>query len=228
MKSIDPQNIFIIIAVYNEARSFPDVLDSIGKYGYTIVVVDDGSEDGSAIIAESCGAVVLRHIINLGQGAALQTGIEYARLKNAPIVVTYDADGQFEASEITRVVAPLLKKEADVVLGSRFLGNVTDISFFRKMVLKIGIMFTYIFSNIYLTDTHNGFRAFNRKSMEYITITHNRMSHASEILDKIKKNNLKYIEVPVSVRYHSYAKSKGQSTMNFINIISRLIFDKLI
>ncbi len=222
------KKILVVIAAYNEARTLASVLSSLARYNYQVVVVDDGSTDETARIASNYDVVLIRHSVNLGQGAALETGMEYARRNNADIVVTYDADGQFEAEDIERMIEPVMLGQADVALGSRFLGKAQGVTFVRKFILKLGIVFTYIFSDIILTDTHNGLRAFNNKSIQNIKISHNRMSHASEILDKIKKNRLRYVEIPVIVRYDMYTKIKGQSSINFINIVYSLIFEKLI
>ena len=222
------KKILVVIAAYNEARTLASVLSSLARYNYQVVVVDDGSTDETARIASNYDVVLIRHSVNLGQGAALETGMEYARRNNADIVVTYDADGQFEAEDIKRMIEPVMLGQADVALGSRFLGKAQGVTFVRKFILKLGIVFTYIFSDIILTDTHNGLRAFNNKSIHNIKISHNRMSHASEILDKIKKNRLRYVEIPVTVRYDMYTKIKGQSSINFINIVYSLIFEKLI
>lgn len=221
------KNIVVIIAAYNEEKKIKAVVDFVSKYVDLVVVVDDGSKDKTSEMVKNKKAVVLRHCINLGQGAALQTGFEYARRINPDVIVTFDADGQFSAEEIPLMIQPILAKKVDVALGSRFLGKTINISPIRKYILKLGILFTWIFSEIKLTDTHNGFRALSKKALDSIEITQNRMAHASEIIDQIKLKNLKYVEVPVTVKYDDYSKRKGQSSLNSLKIVLELISKKL-
>jgi glycosyltransferase involved in cell wall biosynthesis len=220
--------IFIVIPAYNEEKVIGKVITDIKKEGYkNIIVVDDGSVDKTKEVAKKKGATVLRHILNLGQGAAIETGLEYCRKVGADIVVTFDADGQFKTSEIKKVIEPIIKKKVDVVLGSRFLGKTVNIPFLKKLTLKAAVIFTDIFSNIKLTDTHNGFRAFSKNALKKIFINHSGMAHASDIIDQIKRYNLKYQEVPVTVFYTDYSLKKGQSIFNSIRILLDLLFEKL-
>jgi glycosyltransferase involved in cell wall biosynthesis len=219
--------IVVVIAAYNEEERIGRVIDQVAKYCDKVIVVDDGSIDNTYKAVKNKKACVLRHKINLGQGAALQTGFDYAKELNPIVVVTFDADGQFDASEIPLVIKPVLNGEVDVVLGSRFLGNAKNIGLIRKLVLKAGVLFTYIFSEIQLTDTHNGFRALSKKALYSIRITQNRMAHASEIIDQVVINDLKYVELPVTVEYDAYSKSRGQNSLNALTIVFRLILNKL-
>jgi glycosyltransferase involved in cell wall biosynthesis len=222
------KDVYIIIPAYNEGKMIGKVVADIKKEGYkNIIVVDDGSSDNTYEVAKKAGAKVLRHVVNLGQGAAIETGLEYARQKKAEIVVTFDADGQFLASEIEKIIEPVIKRNVDVVLGSRFLGKAVNMPFLKKITLKAAIIFTDIFSDIKLTDTHNGFRAFSKKAINKIFINQRQMAHASDIIDQIKRHNLKYYEVPVTVLYSEYSMKKGQSIFNAIKIFFDLIFDKL-
>lgn len=222
------RGIIVVIAAYNEEKKLKRVVDDVSKYCDLVVVVDDGSRDRTSGVVKNKKAVVLRHGINLGQGAALQTGFDFVKKKYNPrVVVTYDADGQFEAKEIPKIVKPVLDNKVDVVLGSRFLGKTINMSSIRKYVLKLGILFTWFFSEIKLTDTHNGFRALSKKALESIEITQNRMAHASEIIDQVKKAGLRYKEVPVTVKYDDYSMKKGQGSMNSIKIALDLVTNKL-
>ncbi len=180
-----------------------------------VVVVDDGSLDATSDAARQAGAMVLRHIINRGQGAALETGKIFA-LKNldAEIIVHFDADGQMEGQEIPTLLEPIIMGRADVVLGSRFLGKeAINMPWFRRLMLKVGTLFTMFFSGIRVTDSHNGFRALSRKAAQEIEITLDRMAHASEILDLIVAKRLRYVEVPVTIRYSITSLAKGQTTL---------------
>ena len=157
--------IFAVIAAFNEEKTIAAVLSDLEKYVDEIIVVDDGSSDKTSTLVKGAKVTLLRHLSNLGQGAALQTGFEYAKKQRANIVITYDADGQFKASDISKLVKPILQKKADIVLGSRFLGHAVNISLTRLITLKLGIIFTFIFSGLKLTDTYNGLRAFNKAEL---------------------------------------------------------------
>lgn len=157
------------------------------------------------------GAVVLRHIVNRGQGAALQTGLEYALGAGAQFVVTFDSDGQHAVEDISALLAPLVRGEAEIALGSRFLDSTqTSIPFVRRAVLRAGIVFTRVTSGARVTDTHNGIRAFSREAATRLRISMDRMAHASELLDQVVAGGLRYVEVPVRIRYTAYSRQKGQ------------------
>lgn len=221
-------NPLIIIPAYNEEKAISGVIKDLQENNYqNILVIDDGSKDKTADIAKQSGAKVIRHLINRGQGAALQTGHEYALKNGAEIIVHFDADGQFLAKDIENMLSEL-NNGYEITLGSRFLDKKPiNIPLEKKIVLKAGKLFTRIFSNISLSDTHNGFRAIKREALTKIKITQDGMAHASEIIDLIKQNNLKYKEVPVTVIYSEYALSKGQSIFNSLRIAFKLFIRKL-
>jgi len=217
----------IIIPMYNEELTIKNVvLELQQKYpDYEIIIVDDASEDNSYKEATIKGVWLLKHIVNLGQGAAIQTGIEFVRKLNIKYIITFDADGQHNADDIKEFVATL-EKGYDIVLGSRFLGSAENISFFKKYFLKLSRIFTFISTGIWLSDSHNGLRAIDISNPNF-NITENRMAHASEIIDLIKKLNMKYIEKPCTIRYTSYSLKKGQSMSNAIGIIIEYIIGRL-
>lgn len=219
--------IFAVIAAYNEEKTISKVLEELKEYVDNIVVVDDGSSDNTSQKVTGKKVTLLKHLVNLGQGAALQTGFEYAKREEADIVITYDADGQFLATDIPRLIKPIIQNKADIVLGSRFLGQAINIPFSRLLTLKMGIIFTFIFSGLNLSDVYNGLRALNKTALQKINITQNRLAHASEILDKIKTNQLRYIEIPVTVRYTDYSKQKGEKNLNALKVFVDLITKKL-
>lgn len=224
-------NAYIIIPAYNEEKTIANVINETKKFG-KVVVVDDGSKDLTKILAKNAGAEVLSHIVNRGQGAALKTGTEYALASDADIIIHFDADGQHSANDIEKIITPILLNQSDIVLGSRFLEDKIDpknkIPFSRFLLLKTAIVFTRVISGIKITDTHNGFRALSKTAAEKIKITQDGMAHASEILDEIIKNNLKYKEIPVQIKYTDYSKSKGQSSLIFINILKDLLLGKIL
>lgn len=218
---------WIVIAAYNEGRVIGDVVRRVRETYPNVVVVDDASTDNTAAEAGAAGAVVLEHLINRGQGAALKTGIVYALRQGAECLVTYDADGQHDPKDLPAMVAPIAAGEVDIVLGSRFLRDGSNVPPLRRMVLRLGIAFTRFFSHIRVTDTHNGFRAMNRLAAEKIRIVQDRMSHASEILDEVVHHHLRYTEVPVTITYSYYSKEKGQSSIAMFKIALKFLFYKL-
>ncbi|MFH1401073.1 MAG: glycosyltransferase family 2 protein [Nanoarchaeota archaeon] len=221
--------VWIVIPAYNEARSVARVLSSLKAAGYAnLVVVDDGGSDRTAAIASRLTDHVLTHIINRGQGAALKTGIDYALSQGAEVIVTFDADGQHDVKDIPRMVRPIMDGECQVTLGSRFLRKTTKIPLFRKVTLKGAVLFMRVVYGVKLSDAHNGFRALSRQAAQSIDIRSNRMEHASEIVDEIFKKRISYREVPVTIHYSTYARMKGQSSLNSINIACRLLVRRLL
>lgn len=223
------KKIYIVIPAFNEEKVIGSTIHALQNEGYSnILVVDDGSVDATAKIAQEAGAEVISHIINRGQGAALQTGIEYARETYDPdVIVTFDADGQHRPEDIPVLVRPVIEEGFDIVLGSRFLNKETEVPYLRKLILKSGIIFTRFISNIKLTDTHNGLRALGRKSIDSIQITHRGMEHASDIIDEISRKNLKHTEVPVQIVYSEYSRQKGQKNFGFIKMGIKIIIKKI-
>lgn len=218
---------WIIIAAFREETVIGDVVRGVKALYPNVVVVDDASGDKTGSRAEEAGAIVLTHLINRGQGAALKTGIDYALSKGAEILVTFDADGQHHVEDIAPMITPIENGEVEVVLGSRFLRDGSNIPPLRRIVLKAGIIFTNILSGLRVTDTHNGFRALSRTAAKKIRIVQDRMEHASEILDEIKRRHLTYTEVPVTITYSYYSKGKGQSSLAMFKIAMKYIAHKL-
>ena len=171
---------------------------------YNIIIVDDGSNDDVKNIVRNYPVIFISHAVNLGQGAALQTGMELAKKMDAEIVIHFDADGQHAAADINKLVEPIINNECDIVFGSRFLNNQSsqNIPFVKKIVLQIARYVNWLYTGILLSDAHNGLRALNKKAIDTIVISENKMAHASEILYLTKKNNLRYKEVPVTISIH--------------------------
>ena len=218
--------VFVLIPAFNEESSISKVVKDLKKNGYNnILVVDDGSSDNTTAVAEKAGAEVLTHIINRGQGAALQTGMSYLKDK-ASVVVHFDADGQHDPKQIPRFLKEI--KNYDVVLGSRFLDKTTKMPLSKKILLKGAVWVSWAMTGLKLSDTHNGFRALNNKALRKIKLKQDDMGHATEILDEIKINKLKYKEVPVTIKYTSYSMSKGQSVFNSLKILYHNFHHKFI
>jgi len=213
--------IAIVIPLYNEESVIDHVLSELtGMFPqYSIIVVDDNSTDTSYQHVLNHSVYLLKHIINLGQGAALQTGIEYARELNCKIVITFDSDGQHDPKYIEPFIAPLQNNEADIILGSRFLGTTENMPLQKKYLLKASRVFTWMTTGILLTDSHNGFRAIHIGRFPNFEIIQNRMAHASEIINIIKELKMRYQEKACTIRYTEYTLKKGQSMWNSINIV---------
>jgi glycosyltransferase involved in cell wall biosynthesis len=168
---------------------------------------------------------VLRHPINLGQGAALQTALSYAlRDGRARFFVTFDADGQHQVSDAVTLVERLRAGDVDVVFGSRFIDRRSHPGALKTLVLRTAALYSRAVTGVHLTDAHNGLRAFNRKAAEALEIRQNRMAHATEIISQVRRRRLRYTELPVHVLYTDYSRSKGQSLLNSVNIVVELMF----
>lgn len=212
-----------MVPLFNEAQVVREVIEKAREVFPYIVCVDDGSTDGSAVQARAAGAVIVQHPFNMGQGAALRTGLDYALTDaDAEFFVTFDSDGQHRVEDALAMVELLAGGGVDIVIGSRFLDGRTKVGFVKRVVLRTAVFFQNLSTGVRLTDAHNGLRAFNRRAAAAIRIEQNRMAHASEIVSEIGRNGLRYAEVPVHVVYTDYSRSKGQSLWNSINILSDL------
>lgn len=215
----------LVVPVYNEAPVVAEVLREALAVFPTIIAVDDGSVDDSATQVAGTGAILVRHPLNLGQGAALQTGFEAARmLPFVRYVVTFDADGQHDVGDADAMVARLREDEADVVLGSRFLDGRTKPGPLKRAVLWGAVKLTNGRTGVRLTDAHNGLRALNRRALDAVDLRQNGMAHASEIVEQLGHAGLRIVEHPVHIRYTAYSQAKGQSVLNAVNIVTDLIY----
>ena len=210
----------VVVAAYNEEASIGEAIADLRRYFARLVVVDDGSSDATGEIARRAGATTLRHPVNLGQGAALETGIRYAMgLEGIDYFVTFDADGQHQAEDAHRLLLTLQERGFDVVLGTRFVGGGAQlVPPLRRAVLKFARAYSNRVTGLQLTDAHNGLRAFTRPVAADIRFRHPKMGHASEFVSIIAKKGFAVTEEPVMIRYTAYSRKKGQSTMNAINV----------
>ncbi|BAU98723.1 glycosyltransferase family 2 protein [Aurantimicrobium minutum] len=215
---------WIVIPLYNEETVIGEVVKELRAQFKYVVCIDDGSADNSATIAEEAGAIVIKHPINLGQGAALQTGIEYAlQNKECEYIVTFDADGQHQLIDAQNMLSLAREKKLGMVFGSRFLDSRTKPGFAKKIILKTAVWVSNLMSPIKLTDAHNGLRVLSRQAAENLDLKQDRMAHASEIVVQLGKTQLPWAEYPVEVLYTEYSKSKGQPIINAVNILVELI-----
>jgi polyprenyl-phospho-N-acetylgalactosaminyl synthase len=216
----------VVIAAYREEAVIADVVRPLVEAGYAVVVVDDGSPDETAARARDAGADIVRHAINRGQGAALQSGLRYALGRGARILVTFDADGQHSSADIPRLVRPIVDGTADIVLGSRFLEHASTVPVARRILLRLAVAFTGVMSGVRLTDAHNGLRALSRRAAESIDLQLDRMAHASEIIDQLARTGLPLVEVSVAVQYTAYSLEKGQRAGNAARIVWDYLLNK--
>jgi polyprenyl-phospho-N-acetylgalactosaminyl synthase len=220
-------DLWIVIPAFNEGAVIGESVRQARTLKSHVLVVNDGSADDTGQQAYRAGATVISHPVNLGQGAALATGIEYAVQNGAAYVATFDADGQHRIEDLQRLLQILKTENADIVMGSRFLGKASQISLRRKLVLKLAVLLTWITTGIRLTDAHNGLRVMTANAARKIRITQNGMAHASEIIELIKRHDLRFVEAPVTILYTDYSLKKGQPLSNALNIVLELLTGRL-
>ena len=214
-------DVWIIIPAFNEAVVIGEVVADVRSVFDNVVCVDDGSSDGTGEIALRAGAHRVRHPINLGQGAAIQTGVEYARRQpGAQVFATFDADGQHRVKDVAAMIDRLAEGDVDIVIGTRFgMLEGSRPPFVKRMVLRTAARLSRRGRRLGLTDTNNGLRVFNKKVADGLNITMSGMSHANEFVMLIDENHWRVTELPVEVLYTDYSKSKGQPLLNGVNII---------
>lgn len=218
-------NTWVVIPLYNEGQVISEVVSHVRTVFPHVVCIDDGSSDNSVSEAKHAGAVVIQHPINLGQGAALQTGFDFALSdSNMTEVITFDADGQHSLEDAHGMLELLRARKLDVVIGSRFLDSRTQLGVAKRLVLKMAALFTRLTTGMSLTDAHNGLRVINRETLKRFRLRQNRMAHASEIIDIFSELKLEWAEYPTHIVYSEYSKAKGQSLLNSVNILVELLF----
>ncbi|MDO8559540.1 MAG: glycosyltransferase family 2 protein [bacterium] len=221
-------NVVAVVPAYNEEATVGAVIRGLRQNVTAVVVVDDGSTDATARSAQAEGAAVVRHFLNRGQGAALQTGITYALGLDADVIVTVDADGQHDGRDIPALLAPIRQGFADVVFGSRFLGDgAQQVPPARRFLLRAAVWFDRLRTGLPLTDTHNGLRALRRDAAAAMVIRQDGMAHASELLDEVVRCKLQFAEAPVRIRYTEYSRAKGQGWWQAGKIVRDLLFSRL-
>jgi len=217
------QGIYIVVPAYNEEKVIQSTIEDLLISFSKVIVVNDGSTDQTLSILQNLDVIVINHLVNVGQGGSLQTGIKYALEKGARIIVSFDADGQHLVSDVVSMVERLEKDDCDVILGSRFLGKTEGMSKSREMLLKVAVSFSNLTARVKLTDAHNGLRVMNRRAAECLNITQHGMAHASEVIHQFVAAGMRIQEHPVTIRYTEYSISKGQQSLNAFNILFDLI-----
>lgn len=207
---ISKDKIYVVVPAYNEAKVIAEVIQEIKDAGFDkIIVVDDGSDDYTRREAEKAGAIALRLSINRGKGAAVKTGIEAAKILQAELVITMDADGQHNPQDGWKMVKLIREQEYDVVLGTR-LRNAEKMPKIKIFYNYIGNFLTWLFYGLWVSDSQSGFRAFSRRAIQLIDTKGDRYEYDSEVIREIKKHQLKYTEVPIEVRYTEYSMGKAE------------------
>jgi glycosyltransferase involved in cell wall biosynthesis len=219
---VEPRELCVVIPAYNEATVIGGVVRQLVNCGYLTIVIDDGSIDATGVQARVAGALVVRHPINRGQGAALMTGIRFALARSAEIIVTFDADGQHRVDDIGRLVGALEENSLDVAVGSRFLGRAPEIGAVRALLLRTAALVQSWSTGVAMTDAHNGLRAIRRRAAEKLFLRQDRMAHASEFMRLVVEQGLSLGEVPVEIRYTTYSKRKGQTLAGAVDILMDL------
>lgn len=218
-------NIFVVIPAFNEEKNIASTINDLLPWGYNLIVVNDGSSDKTLQVIKNLPITILNHEINCGQGAALATGSAYALKNNADLIIHFDGDGQFLAKELNDFIKPLLDQSHDIVLGSRFKNKINNMPWLKKnLIHPLSKIIDYLFTGLKLSDAHCGLRAMNRLAAEKIIITQDGMAHNTEIIAQIKKNNLRWQEMPVTVIYKEF----GQGIAGGLKIIKDLIISKII
>lgn len=216
---------WLVVPLYNEATVIADVIKQTLATFPNVLCVDDGSSDESASLAHAAGADVAQHPINLGQGAALQTGFDWVlTYTDARYVVTFDADGQHRTSDALRMVERAEAENLGFVLGSRFLSETHQAGWLKRVVLRTAARATKLRTGMTMTDAHNGLRVLRRDALEMIRLRQNRMAHASEIIHQLAATGLPWAEESVTIDYTDYSRSKGQSLLNGVNIVTEMLF----
>ncbi len=216
---------WVAIPMYNESTMIGAVIADVLRDFSHVVCIDDGSSDGSAAAARAAGAYVVRHPVNLGQGASLQTAFDFALMDPLMTeVLTFDADGQHQVDDARGMVAKLRSEHLDIVVGSRFLDDRTTLARSKRAVLRTAAFYTRVSTGMALTDAHNGLRVLDRSLVEKIHLSQNRMAHASELIEQVGHLKATWAEYPTHIVYSDYSRSKGQSLLNSINILVELLF----
>jgi len=226
--------IAIGLPAFNEEKNIASIITQLKKKYTLIIVCDDGSSDLTSEIAKEMGVIVVRHNTNLGYGAAIRSLFLKANELNCDILVTFDSDGQHKISDIENVIKPIQNKEANIVIGSRFLGNVEgNLPTYRKLGIKAITNLVNSNTGNKITDSQSGFRGYDKITLEKIIPSDSGMGVSTEILIKANKQNFKIIEIPITILYKekissqqtlSHGTSVILSTMKFISIEHPLKF----
>jgi glycosyltransferase involved in cell wall biosynthesis len=213
-----PEKILIAMPAYNEEKMITQAIINVLAAGYhDVLVIDDGSTDKTVETVTKMGIKIISHFKNCGLGVAIRTALRYAKQHDYAIMVTFDSDAQHVASDIAKVIAPIVEQKTDVVVGTRNLNN-GNIPKLRRVILRLSNIYTWLLFGVLSHDSQSGFRAFSRRAIELFKLNSERMEVSSEIFAEMKKHDLKYAEVPIAVIYSKYSLSKGQKNSNLFSV----------
>ncbi|MCD6188889.1 MAG: HAD-IA family hydrolase [Thermococcus sp.] len=220
---------YVVVPAYNEEKTIGNVLEELLQHfkEEEVVVVNDGSKDGTKEIAQEKGVVVLNHLVNRGLGGALGTGIRYALLKGAELVITFDADGQHLIEDALKVIKPVAEGRADFAVGSRLKGDISEMPFVKRFGNFVLDFITAVFARKYVTDSQSGLRCLNKECASKIKITCDRYAVSSEIIIEASKHGCRIVEVPIKAVYTEYAKKKGTNILEGVKIAFNLLLDRM-
>lgn len=217
-------SVYILLPVYNEQEKIESVVTELKSVFKNIVAVNDGSSDSTKEILESLEVITLNHSINLGQGAAISTGFRYIQLlKDADAVITFDADGQHSVDDAKVFAEEILSCKEEIIFGSRFIENRSNIPFIKMIALSVVVFFTNRFSKISLSDAHNGMKAIKKNCLDKIDIDIDGFGFESQIIHQVSKKSITYKEMPTNTIYTRYSRNKGQKLVNGFLILEDLI-----
>jgi glycosyltransferase involved in cell wall biosynthesis len=228
MSHVGKEDALIIIPAYNEAGHIGALLEDLQRHGFTkLLVVDDGSADQTAALAEAGGAIVASHVINRGPGAATATGMHFARTYACKVAITIDADLQHDPEDIMILINAYNESGADLIIGSRFLSKDNNIPKIRIFYNGIANMLTRVFARYWVTDTQSGFKLFSKKALYRLDIKLDGYEFCSELVIKAHAEELSIQEVPIRVYYTESSMKKGQGVINgwrtFIGLVSGML-----
>lgn len=228
MALVNKQKVFIIVPAFNEEERIGQVLRDLKAEGYeNIVVVDDGSKDETGEVAKSEGVIVLQHCINRGPGAATQTGLSFAKQKDADFAVTIDADGQHDARDVSRLIEKAEMDNLDMVFGSRFMEASNTIPLQKRFFNEIADIITFILSTKWVSDSQTGLKVFSKHALEKIYINTSGFEFCTEIFMQIRHYDLKFEELPIKVIYNTNNQKKGQNFATGITTLFKLFVEAI-
>ncbi len=226
--SVVSQKVALVVPAWNEAKMVGQVIDDLKKvfgktdYDWQIVVVDDGSKDGTAEVAAKHGAKVIPHILNIGSGGATATGLSYAQQKDFEMAATLDADGQHSAEDVLKGVELLKSTHADLMIGSRLI-NSSGMSKVKRLGNKGLTFITYVLFRVNITDSQSGLRIFSKRALNELKWKTAGFEFCSEMLWRAKQSGMEIDEYPIKAIYTDYSMQKGQNNWNGFNIVKSLV-----
>jgi len=220
--------ILIGIPAYNEAKNLPKILPELQKLSYKIAICNDGSTDATGEVAEKYGVTVINHSKNLGYGAAVRSLFLKAKDMGCDVLVTFDADGQHRIDDINKVVNPIIQKQAEIVIGSRFLDEgEKEVPNYRKVGIKVITKITNASIKKQLTDSQSGFRAYSKKVLNELNPSELGMGISTEILIKASSKDFRILEVPIKIIYEGDTSTHNPITHGSSVLISTIKYTSI-